>query len=129
MKALVKFAKGPGNVEIRDVDDPPCGVDQVKLEVSWCGICGTDLHVYHDTFRNFPPVILGHEMSATVVESGSKVQGLALGDRFCILGASAVTCGGCVYCRRGEFMFCPERRGMGHGVNGAFARYVVVRPD
>ena len=82
MKALVKFAKGPGNVEIRDVDDPPCGADQVKLEVSWCGICGTDLHVYHDTFRNFPPVILGHEMSATVVESGSKVQGLALGDRF-----------------------------------------------
>jgi len=129
MKALVKFAKGPGNVEIRDVDDPPCGVDQVKLEVSWCGICGTDLNVYHDTFRNFPPVILGHEISATVVESGSKVQGLALGDRFCILGASAVTCGGCVYCRRGEFMFCPERRGMGHGVNGAFARYVVVRPD
>jgi L-iditol 2-dehydrogenase len=129
MKALVKFAKGPGNVEIRDVDDPPCGADQVKLEVSWCGICGTDLHVYHDTFRNFPPVILGHEMSATVVESGGKVQGLALGDRFCILGASAVTCGGCVYCRRGEFMFCPERRGMGHGVNGAFARYVVVRPD
>ena len=57
-------------------------------------------------------------MSATVVES--KVQGLALGDRFCILGASAVTCGGCVYCRRGEFMFCPERRGMGQGVNGAF---------
>ena len=44
MKALVKFAKGPGNVEIRDVDDPPCGADQVKLEVSWCRICGTDLH-------------------------------------------------------------------------------------
>jgi L-iditol 2-dehydrogenase len=63
MKALVKFAKGPGNVEIRDMDDPPCCVDQVKLEVSWCGICGTDLNVYHDTFRNRPPVILGHEMS------------------------------------------------------------------
>ena len=103
--------------------------DHVKLEVAWCGICGTDLHVLNDTFRSFPPVILGHEIAATIVEVGKNVKGLALGDRFCILGASAVTCGHCVYCRRGEFMFCPERRGMGHGVNGGFARYVVVRAD
>jgi L-iditol 2-dehydrogenase len=129
MKALVKFAAGPGNVEIRDVEEPPCGADQVKLAVAWCGVCGTDLHVCQDTFRNFPPVILGHEISATVVEAGKNVRDLREGGRFCILGASAVTCGHCVYCRRGEFMFCPERRGMGHGVNGAFTRYVVVRPD
>jgi L-iditol 2-dehydrogenase len=129
MKALVKFAKGPGNVELREVEEPPCGPNQVKLEVSWCGICGTDLHVLHDTFRNFPPVTLGHEIAATIVETGKNIKGLTWGDRFCILGASAVTCGHCVYCRRGEFMFCAERRGMGHGVNGAFARFVVVRPD
>jgi L-iditol 2-dehydrogenase len=129
MKALVKYSKGPGNVEIRDVEEPPCGTEQVKLEVAWCGICGTDLHVYHDTFRSFPPVIMGHEMSATIVEVGKNVQGLTLGEQFCVLGASAVTCGHCIYCHRGDFMFCAERRGMGHGVNGAFARYVVVRPD
>jgi len=46
-----------------------------------------------------------------------------------VLGATAVTCGVCRYCREGRFIFCPQRRGMGHGVNGAFARYVVVRPD
>ena len=129
MKALIKFAKGPGNVEIRDIEEPHCGADQIKLEVAWCGICGTDLHVFHDTFRNFPPVVLGHEMAATIVEVGKNVQHLAQGDKFCILGASAVTCGRCIYCRRGEFMFCRERRGMGHGINGAFARYVVVRSD
>jgi len=129
MKALVKFARGPGNVEIRDVDEPPCGADQVKLEVAWCGICGTDLHVYHDNFRSFPPVILGHEMGATIVEVGKNVRSVTPGERFCVLGASAVTCGRCLYCRQGEFMFCAERRGMGHGVNGAFTRYVVVRPD
>jgi D-arabinose 1-dehydrogenase-like Zn-dependent alcohol dehydrogenase len=76
MKALVKFAKGPGNVEIREVEEPRCGPDQVKLEVAWCGVCGTDLHVLHDTFRNFPPVILGHEMAASIVEPGKDVTGL-----------------------------------------------------
>jgi L-iditol 2-dehydrogenase len=129
MKALVKFASGPGNVEIREVEEPACGADQVKLEVGWCGICGTDLHVYHDHFRSYPPVILGHEMGATIVERGKNVKGFQVGERFCVLGASAVTCGHCLYCRQGEFMFCSERRGMGHGVNGAFTRYVVVRPD
>lgn len=129
MKALVKFSTGPGNVEVREVEEPSCGADQVKLEVAWCGVCGTDLHVYQDTFRNFPPVILGHEIAAVIVETGKNVQGLARGERFGILGASAVTCGRCVYCRHGEFMFCLARRGMGHGVNGAFTQYVVVRPD
>ena len=129
MKALLKVSKGPGNVEIREVEEPDCGPGQVKLEVGWCGICGTDLHVYHDTFRNFPPVILGHEFAGTVLETGQEAHGISPGERFCVLGATTVTCGRCIYCRQGQFMFCRERRGMGHGVNGAFARYVVARPD
>lgn len=129
MKALVKYAAGEGNVEIRDVPQPVCGEHQVKLQVEACGICGTDLHVYHDTFRNFPPVILGHEFAGHVVETGRAVAGVSLGDRYCVLGATAVTCGRCAYCRQGQFMFCRERRGMGHGVNGAFTKEVVVRPD
>jgi L-iditol 2-dehydrogenase len=129
MKAVLKYAKGPGNVELRDVAEPHCADNQAKLDVACCGICGTDLHVYHDTFRNFPPVILGHEFCGRVVETGKDVKGIREGERFTVLGASTVTCGRCVYCRRGEFMFCPERRGMGHGVNGAFTRYAVARPD
>jgi L-iditol 2-dehydrogenase len=101
----------------------------VKVEVAFCGICGTDLHVLHDTFRNYPPVILGHEFAGAIVEVGRGVSGLAPGDSVTVLGATAVTCGKCLYCRSGHFMFCPKRRGMGHGVNGAFARYAVVRPD
>ena len=73
MKALVKYASGEGNVEIREVEEPRCGDNQVKLEIAYCGICGTDLHVLHDTFRNYPPVILGHEFSGTVVEVGRNV--------------------------------------------------------
>jgi L-iditol 2-dehydrogenase len=129
MKALVKYASGEGNVDIVEVDEPRCGPDQVKLEIAFCGICGTDLHVLHDTFRNYPPVILGHEFSGTVVEVGRKVTNATVGERVAGLGATAVTCGQCEYCRSGYFIFCASRRGMGHGVNGAFTRYVVMRPD
>jgi L-iditol 2-dehydrogenase len=129
MKALVKYASGEGNVDIREVEEPRCGDTQVKLEIAYCGICGTDLHVLHDTFRNYPPVILGHEFSGTVVEVGRKVHDAKLGERIAGLGATAVTCGQCAFCRSGYFIFCANRRGMGHGVNGAFTRYVVMRPD
>lgn len=129
MKALVKFAPGPGNVEVREVDEPVCGPSQVKVEVAFCGLCGTDIHVLQDTFRNYPPVILGHEFAGTVVEVGSKVKGAKVGEKVACLGATAVTCGECSYCIEGNFIFCANRRGMGHGVNGGFARYVVMRPD
>lgn len=129
MKALVKYAPGEGNLDILDVDEPRCGDRQVKVEIAYCGVCGTDLHVMHDTFRNYPPVVLGHEMSGTVVEVGRDVENVATGQRVTVLGATAVTCGECAHCRSGYFIFCKDRRGMGHGVNGAFAQYVVVRPD
>jgi L-iditol 2-dehydrogenase len=129
MKALVKYAPGNGNVDVLDVEEPSCGEHQVKLEIAYCGVCGTDIHVLHDTFRNYPPVILGHEFAGTVVEVGRSVTSFRPGDRATCLGATAVTCGECEYCRSGYFIFCANRRGMGHGVNGAFARYVVVRPD
>lgn len=130
MKALVKFQPGPGHVELRDVPEPTPADHQVKLEVTACGICGTDLHVLHDTFRNFPPVILGHEFVGRVVEEGAAVKGTVdRSGRYAVLGATAVRCGRCRWCLSGDFMLCPDRRGMGHGVSGAFTRYTCVRPD
>ncbi len=130
MKAVVKIARGPGNVELREMPEPVAAPGQVKVEIAACGICGTDLHVLHDTFRNFPPVILGHEFVGRVVDEGRDVRGKIDRDgRYAVLGATAITCGRCRFCQSGEFMFCTERRGMGHGVDGAFARYACVRPD
>lgn len=129
MKALVKFAPGEGNLDVMDVEEPRCGDDQVKIEIAFCGVCGTDLHVLHDTFRNFPPVILGHECSGVVAEVGRLVTDVRVGERVTVLGATAVTCGACRYCRSGYFIFCRNRRGIGHGVNGAFTRFLVARPD
>lgn len=129
MKALVKYAPGAGHLDLLEVEEPRCADDRVKIEIAFCGLCGTDLHVRDDTFRNYPPVILGHECSGTVVEIGRHVTDVALGERVTVLGATAVTCGTCTYCTSGYFIFCRARRGMGHGVDGAFARYLVVRPD
>lgn len=129
MKALVKHASGPGNVDILDVPEPHCADNQVRVEVAFCGVCGTDIHVLHDTFRNYPPVILGHEFSGTVVEVGRNATGVHVGERIAGLGATAVACGQCPYCQTGNFMFCLSRRGMGHGVNGALTRFVILRPD
>lgn len=130
MRALVKTAAGRGHVELREVPEPSPGERQVKLAVHACGICGTDLHVLHDTFRNYPPVTLGHEFVGRVVEEGAGVRGTTEpGARYAVLGATAVVCGSCRWCRSGDFMFCSARRGMGHGVDGAFARYACARPD
>ena len=82
-----------------------------------------------DTFRNYPPVILGHELSGVVEVAGGKVKHFAPGDRVAILGSNKIVCGQCEYCKTGYYMFCSTRRGMGHGTDGGFAKYVVARED
>ncbi len=129
MEALVKYDRGPGNVRLQQMPDPLLKDGTVILEVNSCGICGTDLHVFHDTFKNYPPVILGHEFSGKVVEKGKNTEGIDIGARYSVLGALTVICNNCEYCHSGEFMFCKSKRGMGHGVNGAFTKYVAARPD
>lgn len=129
MKALMKVAKGSGNVELTDLEEPQCLAGMVKIEVKFSGICGTDLHILHDTFINYPPVVLGHEFSGVVTEVGPEVRKIKVGDRVTVLPSTAVICGRCSYCREGKYIFCSERRGMGFGVHGSFTKYVVVRED
>ncbi|UUZ84700.1 alcohol dehydrogenase catalytic domain-containing protein [Paenibacillus sp. P26] len=129
MKALMKMKPGHGNVQIHPMEEPACTDQTVKIEVHYTGICGTDLHILHDTFKNYPPVVLGHEFSGIVTETGKDIKRLRVGDRVTVLPSTAVTCGECSYCRQGFYMFCPDRRGMGHGVHGSFTKYVVVRED
>ena len=70
MKALVKTAKGEGNVEILERPLPKIRKDEVLIRVAYSGICGTDIHILHDQFAYYPPVILGHEFSGEVVGGG-----------------------------------------------------------
>ncbi|MCK5572129.1 MAG: alcohol dehydrogenase catalytic domain-containing protein [Bacteroidetes bacterium] len=120
MRALVKTRKGKGFIELKDVPAPSIGDSEVLIDVKACGICGTDLHIYHDEFPYYPPVILGHEFSGTIAAVGRNVQGWAVGDR--VVGEPhTMACGVCALCRTGNRQSCPHKRSPGWGIDGAFA--------
>jgi L-iditol 2-dehydrogenase len=125
MQGVVKYARGVGNVSLRDVEEPAPGPGQVKIAVKAAGICGTDIHICDEEYASNPPVILGHEMAGQVVAVAADVTNVSVGDRVTAL-PFAVTCGTCRYCRQGAFPLCPERKSFGSGVNGAFAPFLVI---
>ena len=126
MKALVKTAKGPGNIEIRDVDIPKIPEDDwVLIKIKAAGVCGTDLHIWHDEFIYWPPVILGHEFSGEIVELGNKVKGFKTGDRV-VAEPHSLACGKCEFCRQGKIQICSDKRSPGWGIDGAFTEYIVM---
>lgn len=129
MKAVMKVKSGPGNVELIEIEEPLCQANLVKIQIKFAGICGTDQHIFHDTYKSSPPVVLGHEFSGIVVEIGNQVKRIKVGDRVTALPSTAVCCGVCEHCRSGNYMFCSERKSMGSGINGGFTKYVVVRED
>lgn len=126
MKALVKYAKGEGNIEIRDVPVPKIPLeDWVLIKVRAAGVCGTDLHIWHDQFPYWPPVIMGHEFSGEIVEVGSQVTDYKPGDRV-VAEPHALACGSCALCRQGKIQICPHKRSPGWGIDGAFTEYLVM---
>jgi len=125
MPAVVKTARGEGHVELREMPTPEPGPGQVLLAVRAAGICGTDLHIYHDEYPTLPPVVLGHELAGEVTAVGEGVSSVVPGDRI-TTETYFHLCGRCRFCRGGQPNLCPERRSIGSGVNGGFAPYVVV---
>ncbi|MEM6550638.1 MAG: alcohol dehydrogenase catalytic domain-containing protein [Planctomycetota bacterium] len=101
----------------------------VRLEVAWCGVCGTDLHIYRghmDTRVDFPQVI-GHEASATVAAIGAGVEGFAVGDPVVVRPLDA--CDDCPACDRGYDHICSKLNFVGIDSAGAFQKYWTVRAD
>ncbi len=123
MLALMKTQKGPGHLELREVEPPQPGPGEVLIEVKACGICGTDVHVLHDKFPYWPPVILGHEFSGVIVETGPETKLYRAGDR--VVGEPHTkACGHCYLCRTGNIQICPMKRSPGWGIDGAATKYL-----
>ncbi len=113
----------PYKLEIREIDAPVIGPEEVLIKVKSCGICGTDYSIYIGEYSHeFLPLIPGHEFSGEIVEVGEKVVGFQKGDK--VTADINVSCGICFYCTRGQKLICPEFRQLGIHINGAFAEFV-----
>lgn len=125
MLALVKEEKGEGRLFLRERPIPEYGEDEVLIRVAYSGICGTDIHILHDQFAYYPPVILGHEFSGEIAAIGVRVTGFAVGDR--VVGEPHNrACGKCYLCRNGHIQNCMDKRSIGWGIDGSFTDYVVM---
>lgn len=123
MQALVKTKKGKGFIELKEVSIPEISAEEVLIEVKAAGICGTDLHIYHDHFPYWPPVILGHEFAGVISAKGKNVKDWKIGDR--VVGEPhTLACGKCWLCRTGNRQICEQKRSPGWGINGCFAKYM-----
>ena len=112
-----------------ELPDPAPGPGEVAVEVAFCGICGSDLHMLPSPAIS-PGTVMGHEFSGTVAAVGGEVDGWSEGDRVAVLPATA--CGECPSCLSGQEHLCAEAMLRGHGLGarqGAFAERVVVDPD
>jgi L-iditol 2-dehydrogenase len=125
MQGVAKLARGDGNVGLLDVPEPGATAGHVVVEVKAAGICGTDLHIYHDEYPSVPPVIMGHEIAGVVAEIGEGVTGYKTGDRVTCETYFSV-CEKCEFCRAGLPNLCRNRKSIGTHVHGAFTRYLLV---
>jgi len=128
--AVVNFSSEPHSVEVREVDRPVCGDDDVIIQVEAASVCGSDLHQWEGT-NSWPvnyPVVLGHEFGGHVVELGKNVVADGRwheGDRIVSETAAVVDMSGAMS-RQGLYNLDPSRKGFGYGVNGAMTRYAKV---
>jgi (R,R)-butanediol dehydrogenase / meso-butanediol dehydrogenase / diacetyl reductase len=129
---------GRGDIRIDDIAEPLVRPGTVKVEVEWCGICGTDLHEYLDgpIFAPTPeaphpltgeslPIPLGHEFAGVVNEVGEGVDGIHVGDRVAV--EPYIVCGRCDACQQGRYNICQKLGFVGlSGYGGGFSQYVVA---
>lgn len=115
----------PGTISIETMPDPRPGPGEIVVAPGAVGVCGTDLHIIDGDFPPAPyPLVPGHEFAGEVVEVGSDVELVAVGDRVAV--DPSLFCGQCTYCQRRRGNLCVNWGAIGDTVNGAFAEFVAV---
>ncbi len=122
MQAVVFTA--PEQISIQEVPDPTCAADEVIVKVSQVGICGTDLHIYRNEYMSAFPVIAGHEFVGRVVDTGSQVTSIKVGERVSV--DPNLYCGDCYFCRQEQSNHCLNWQGVGITRPGGFAEYTAA---
>lgn len=133
---LAAVLHGQRDLRVEARADRPLGPDEVRVRTAFGGICGSDLHYYHrgavGDFAVRQPMVLGHEVSGTVVEVGSDVSGIAPGQKAALDPSRA--CRRCDFCRRGRSNLCENMRFLGSAslfphVDGGFSQHLTLRAD
>lgn len=134
MKALRQY--GGKDMRLEDIPEPEPGVEEVKIRVKWCGICGTDVHEYEGVTKLLPvkkphpgtgkkaPITAGHEFSGEVVKIGKEINDIKVGDRVTV--RPTLPCYKCHYCKQGNHIQCVILGTIGGAADGALAEFVVV---
>jgi L-iditol 2-dehydrogenase len=121
----------PYSVSIKEQKTPRIGTREILVQVAYCGICGTDVHIYEGQvpFVKYP-LIPGHEISGTIIDVGNDVSGLSIGDRIAInpniscKDLNLKTNEYCFYCKRNRPQFCKNWEAIGVTRPGGFAEFV-----
>ena len=122
MKANVFL--GNGRFEMRELPVPEPGDADVLIRVAACGVCGTDVHIFHGdkgSAEVAPPVVLGHELAGVVVKTGKAVTMFREGDHVSV--DPNIYCGRCRPCRTGRKQLCENLYAIGVNRDGGFAEY------
>jgi len=119
---------GDKRFEMRDMDLGKPGPDEVLVKIGACGVCGTDVHIYHGEKGSAdvkPPVVLGHEFAGIVEAVGERVDTLKPGDHVSV--DPNIYCGKCDFCRIGKKQHCENLMSVGVMRDGWFADYCLFR--
>ena len=126
MKAAVYF--GRHDLKVTDISEEPLSDNQVRVNVKYCGVCGTDIHIYEGDGGSsavVPPLVIGHELSGVVSEIGKNVKSVQVGDRVAVDPNDM--CGECYFCRNAKAHFCTNNIGIGINYPGGFAENMIIR--
>lgn len=125
MRAAV-FTGPSAPLQLETIPRPDPAPGEILVRVGACGLCHSDLHYMDHGVPTFkaPPLVLGHEISGTVVRVGTGVDEARLGTS--VLLAPVTSCGECVMCRTGRENVCARQRMLGNTIDGGFAEFVVA---
>ncbi|AUJ26073.1 alcohol dehydrogenase AdhP [Virgibacillus dokdonensis] len=128
MKAAVVSSEKTKLVDVKDVTLRPLETGEALVDIEYCGVCHTDLHVAKGDFGEVPGRVLGHEGVGIVKEIADDVTSLNVGDRVSVAWFFE-GCGSCEYCVTGRETFCRDVKNAGYSVDGAMAEQCIVAAD
>jgi len=128
MKAVVVNPAGTNVQLIENKELRPLETGEALVDIEYCGVCHTDLHVAHGDFGKVPGRVLGHEGIGIVKEIAPDVKSLNVGDRISVAWFFE-GCGACEYCTTGRETLCRTVKNAGYSVDGGMAEQCIVTAD